>query len=437
MALEDWKVTEAGERRGGQGVVRKVIHRQNGRVGALKQLHGEAPKQRERRYRFLVEVGGLRVLNGHGVPRVIEANEQSWEDKNVELYLVMEFIEGPTLQDAVQAKFPTVDEAVATTSRLLSVLDEGHKLPLHHHDLKPDNLILRNGDWNDPVLVDLGTAWKGDEEAGYKTPDGKELGNRFLRLPEFAPGGEHHDARSDVAMAAGLMFFMLSGRAPRTLVDHEGKHPHEREPSSIRADVRADERWPGLRSILRVAFQHRIEARFRDAGEFAGRLAALDSEKGKVADELDQEIARLQENLNSALSRQRAEAGPTMKAASAELYQELTQLWDQAGLMQGGQHPTFMRAGATTEFYCVVSRLDHAQPNVLFRHIVELIDERLQARCSNDDGQAEVYHEGPAADDEGLRAAMLENARRIAGGVIRRLIEKLEPVADLKPFLGR
>jgi hypothetical protein len=58
----------------------------------------------ERRFRFLTEVSGLRALDGNGVPLVFEANEQLWREKEVELYLVMEFVEGPTLNDKGQCK---------------------------------------------------------------------------------------------------------------------------------------------------------------------------------------------------------------------------------------------------------------------------------------------------------------------------------------------
>ncbi len=201
-------------------------------------------------------------MDGNGAPRVLEANESLWEDKGVELYVVMEFIEGPTMAQLVQPALPTLDEALNCTSHFLSILAAGRRLMLNHRDLKPDNVIIRNGRWGDPILIDLGIAWRGSSaDLGFKTPADRELGNRFLRLPEFAPGGEHRDPRSDLAMAAGLLFYMLSGRAPRVPIDHEGRHPHEVLPSPIRMVVLEDRRWPRLSNLLRIAFQQRLENR--------------------------------------------------------------------------------------------------------------------------------------------------------------------------------
>ncbi len=106
MALEDWQFISTPSRRGGQREVRKVHHVAEGHDGALKQLHGEEAVKQEPRYRFLTEVSGLRAMNGNGVPTVLDANEEGWRDKAADLYLVMEFIEGPTLGELVRRERP-------------------------------------------------------------------------------------------------------------------------------------------------------------------------------------------------------------------------------------------------------------------------------------------------------------------------------------------
>ncbi|MBU7439670.1 protein kinase domain-containing protein [Paraburkholderia fungorum] len=428
MALDEWLVADGDKRSGGQGYVQKVRHVQDGRVGALKRLHGDAARQTERRYRFLTEVGGLRAMTGNGVPHVLEANEGLWEDKNAELYVVMEFVDGPTMSELVQASPPTLDEALTCTIRILSILASGHELSLNHRDLKPDNVIMRNGQWGDPVLVDLGIAWYGSAaDSGFKTPADRELGNRFLRLPEFAPGGEHKDPRSDLAMAGGLLFFMLSGRAPRVLLDHEGRHPHEASPSAIRPAVLEDSRWPRLSHVLRVAFQQRLEHRFRNAREFAARLTELNKESPMEPDDLETEIAQFRDLTESSLARERGEAAPGMEKANTELCRALDQAWRSVGLQWGGQNPVFKNAGAANEFYCVVSQEGHTDPHVLFRHRIEFRDGRVLASWEIDQGTPVVSFEGPAADDYAMREALILKARQLAGFVIRQLNAKLRP----------
>lgn len=425
MALEDWWDGAAAPRRGGQGEVRQVRHVSDGRVGAMKRLHAETATQRERRFRMLTEVSGLRAMNGNGVPLVLEANETEWLDTTQNLYLVMEFIDGPTMTELVQRMPPSLDEALACSIRVLDILTAGHALPLHHRDLKPDNVIIRDSVWSDPVLVDLGIAWHGREDREFETSVGREMGNRFLRLPEFIPGGNHHDARSDLAMVAGLLFYLLSGRAPRLPIDQHGRHPHHVEPSPIRPEILNDERWPALSRVLTVAFQQNPEARHRDAAEMRRQLIALNEAPMGVEDELDREIARLRDLTNTAEAQELERARPAMVAANSELYDEMGLLWGRAGLMHGGQGPTF-KSGGTNEFYCLVSRLGLSEPYILFRHIIAFVAGRYSASWHIDGGPTGVeYYEGPAADGEGLVSACRVNARNLATVAIRTFNDRL------------
>ncbi len=426
MGLDDWQDAGAPPRGGGQGEVRKVRHVADGCEGALKLLHAVEAAQKERRYRFLTEVSGLRAMNGNGVPAVLDANEQAWLDKAANLYLVMEFIEGPTLGELFGRSRPSLNQAITCTARILEILAAGHALPLHHRDLKHDNVIIRGGDWADPVLVDLGIAWHGAGDPGYATPVGKELGNRFLRLPEFAPGGDHYDNRSDVAMAGGLLFFMLSGKAPRFLLDHQDRHPHQAEPSPLPPNITADLRWPALSRILTVCFQQNIAGRFRDAGEMRAQLLALNEDPVAHLDDLDREMARMRDLTSTTLALQRQKAGVGMTTANAALYAELGTLWMKAGLMHGGQGPTFKDGGAASEFYCLVSRQDLPEPYVLFRHRIAYSDGRFAASWHFDEGpRGDRYYEGPAADPEALVATCTGLARNLAGVTIRALNARL------------
>ncbi|ESY77450.1 hypothetical protein X739_32950 [Mesorhizobium sp. LNHC220B00] len=254
-------------------------------------------------------------------------------------------------------------------------------------------------------------------------------------MPEFAPRGRHYDPRSDVTMAVGLLCFMLTGEAPRIIIDEYGRHPHERADAPIRAEILKDPRWPRLSQIFRIAFQQRIEAPFLDAQELARALDQVDGDQNVPDDDLDAAIRRYQEVTGSAAAREQAGAAGPMETASQELYRELNRIWTDAGLQQGGQHPTFKNGGATNEFYCVVSRRGQADPVVMLSHKIELLDGRLRATWAIGDATPpNLVFEGSFADGEGLREAVLKSARAIAGAVIGDLTEKLTPPANLKPF---
>ena len=427
VALEDWLAGMAAPRSGGQGEVCQVRHAASGRLGALKRLHPDSAVRRERRFRMLTEVSGLRAMNGEGAPLVLDANEAEWLDPGADLYLVMEYVEGPTMTELVQQAPPSLDQALDCTVRIFDILAIGHALPVHHRDLKPDNVIVRGGDWSDPVLVDLGIAWYGLENLEFETPSGQEMGNRFLRLPEFVPGGDHRDARSDLAMTAGLLYFMLSGHAPRQPVDSRGRHPHQMVPSPIRTAVLGDRRWPALSRILTVAFQPNPEFRHRDALEMRLQLAALNEPPGTLEDDLDREVARLGDLTSTAEAQQLDRARPAMAAANSRLYGELDLLWGRAGLMHGGQGPTFKTGGSTNQFYCVVSRLDFEDPSIVFRHTVRFAYGRYAASWQIDgDPASDRYYEGPAADGEALVDACRAQARNLASIAIKALNLKLD-----------
>ncbi len=73
--------------------------------------------------------------------------------------LIMEFIDGTPLSDHVKANGPiSVDEAQRLILRLAEGLDKAHSREVTHRDLSPDNVMLRGGDVDRPVLIDFGIA---------------------------------------------------------------------------------------------------------------------------------------------------------------------------------------------------------------------------------------------------------------------------------------
>lgn len=436
MAFGDWVAEQGSALGGGQGVVTKVSNRIDRRLGALKELHDKAQIRKERRYRFQCKVAALRALAGSGVPVVMEANEFSWEKGDVPLYLVMEFIDGPTMEALVSKKLPTLDQALAATKVVIGTLGHGHRLPVHHRDVKHNNVIMKDGSWSEPVLVDLGMAWHGiEEDRDFATPAGQELGNRFLRLPEYAPQGDHHDARSDLAMAAGLLFYMLSGRAPRQLIDHNGQLPHERVVPGFRQELTSDPRWPAVQRFFHVAFQHTPQLRFQSADEMSAALSKI-SETPRLADDSFQDqIAQLQALKETQFHRERDAASSAMQGCSLLLSDRLKELWEGAGLTKASVHPRFVERGQCFQVIDQVSLKNHGDPSVTFYHNVRFANGRLVALWRMDDFEPVLTYEGSAADEVGLREALLASAEPIARDVLGRLVKKLEPPATLKGFL--
>jgi serine/threonine protein kinase len=241
----EWELVDGPDAlKGGQASVSKVRRRMDGTPGALKLLHTEHLGKTERRYRMQQEANALIALAGQGVPHLLASNVDKWTETGVPLFIVMEWIEGITLANACSRNPIELDQALEVMDKVLDTITLCHRLEIHHRDLKPDNVILRSGAYNAPVLVDFGMTWTQPDDSPdkrFETPLGQELGNRFLRLPEYAPGQNLHDSRSDISMAVGLLFFMLTARAPRQLHDGAGRMLHEVSeahfPEAVRKDV--------------------------------------------------------------------------------------------------------------------------------------------------------------------------------------------------------
>src|SRR5690606_2949654 len=126
-------------------------------------------------------------------------------------YLVLERIEGETLEDRLlRAPLPAA-EAARIGAELASALVALHRAGIVHRDVKPANVMLRED--GSAVLLDLGLAH--DESAETLTKTGQLLGTPAFMSPEQA-AGRHHDVdeRTDVYSLAATLFAALVGHPP-------------------------------------------------------------------------------------------------------------------------------------------------------------------------------------------------------------------------------
>ncbi len=202
------------------------------------------------------EVIALKAAAGTGVPRVLDENTSAWEKKE-ELFVVLEYVSGDTLQKYVSARPQSLDTALDLTEKLVEIVRRTHASQVMHRDIKPDNIILKENNVRDPVLVDFGLAWLENEDTGFQSRVNQEIGNRFLRLPEHAADQDtHHDPRSDLTQIVGVLLYLLSGVYPRLLVDANGRRPDEVSRKDIPPETLGDVRWPSVQSIFIMGFRN-------------------------------------------------------------------------------------------------------------------------------------------------------------------------------------
>jgi serine/threonine-protein kinase len=154
-------------------------------------------------------------------------------------YLVMAYIEGPSL-DRVLADGPLpVDEAVTLAADVAAGLAAAHAAGVVHRDVKPANIVL--GDDGVPHLVDFGIA-RADDLTAMTRAD-HVLGTASYLSPEQARG-EVPGPASDVYALGCVLHELLTGRPPftgDTPLAVAYKHVHDEPPrlADVPADVEA------------------------------------------------------------------------------------------------------------------------------------------------------------------------------------------------------
>ncbi len=204
---------------GGMGTVYEAIDPHIDRRVALKVLRrdmlAENPELIERLW---VEA---RAANGIRHPGVVQVSEaRQLEDGTG--YLVMEFLEGPTLTQRLRqqgGRMPVVS-ALQIAIQMASTLNAGHQKGIVHRDLKPDNVMLVPDDavagGERVKLLDFGIA-KIIRAASVDAPltlNDMGLGTPGYMAPEQMRDAASASDRSDVYGLGAVLYELLSGRRP-------------------------------------------------------------------------------------------------------------------------------------------------------------------------------------------------------------------------------
>lgn len=193
---------------GGMASVYAATHR-NSKRAALKIMHPELSAQATIRERFLRE-GYLANMVDH--PGVVSIDDDDMTEDGC-AYLVMELVEGETLEARLRRKGPLPPEEVLSfMDQVLHALATAHTRGVVHRDLKPENMLLaQNGEVK---LLDFGIA----RARALSTDPTKTLTDGLMGTPAFMPPEqargrwEEVDAQSDVWALGATMFTLLTGR---------------------------------------------------------------------------------------------------------------------------------------------------------------------------------------------------------------------------------
>ncbi len=125
-----------------------------------------------------------------------------------QLYLVLEYVNGQDLIEYRSKHDLTTKQVISITKNLAEGLRAIHQRGILHRDLKPSNVIVQ--DDGTAKIIDLGLAKEIQQREVNET-----AGTPAYMPPEQARNEVNSiDQRSDIFGLGGILYFLLTGRAP-------------------------------------------------------------------------------------------------------------------------------------------------------------------------------------------------------------------------------
>jgi len=250
---------------GGMGRVYKVRSIISNRDEAMKVLLPDLNSEHELAERFIVEIRTVAALEHPNIAQLRTA----FQFQN-QLIMIMEFVEGSTLEKLAAESSLAVDRVLDYATQTLSALSFAHSHGVIHRDIKPANIMITTH--GQVKLMDFGIAKNADEM--HLTRPGMTIGSVYYMSPEQVRGGAV-DARSDLYSLGITLYEALTGRKPfqaDTSFSVLNAHLNEAPVPPIQVNPALS---PELNRIILRALEKNPSDRFQTAQEFHDALKAL------------------------------------------------------------------------------------------------------------------------------------------------------------------
>ena len=158
--------------------------------------------------KFIEEAKSIRKLHHNGIVRVSDVFEE-----NGTAYYVMDYIEGRSLKEIVEAKGKLSEtEALRYIRQVSDTLKYVHSKNMLHLDIKPGNIMI--DEYDNAILIDFGASKQYDEESGENTS------TLLGKTPGYAPPEQMSNMvmkftpATDIYALGATMYKMLTGITP-------------------------------------------------------------------------------------------------------------------------------------------------------------------------------------------------------------------------------
>ena len=188
--------------RGGMGVVYEAADQKLGRRVALKFLDESSKREEQTSGDLLFEARAASSLNHPNICTIYAV-----EEFRGGLVLVMELLEGQTLQERIQTGSLALSELIRLATQACNALAAAHEKGIVHGDIKPANLFLTSD--GRLKLLDFGVAIR---MRGAPEQTGGGIAGTMLYMSPEQFRGERIDGRSDLFSLGVVLYELATGR---------------------------------------------------------------------------------------------------------------------------------------------------------------------------------------------------------------------------------
>ncbi len=253
---------------GGMGVVYKAEDTKLKREVAIKFLPRQISSQSEERERFKIEAQAAASLNHPNIATI-----HSIEEKDSEVFIVMEFIDGMELKEKIASGPIKQNEALEIITRIADGLKTAHNKGIVHRDIKSSNIMVTKD--GQVKIMDFGLAKiKG---RGLVTKVGTTMGTAAYMSPEQV-SGEKIDHRTDIWSLGVIFYELLTGELPFK-ADYDAAWTYVIMNKDPLKPSELDRKIPlQLDSIIMKILEKDIDKRYSNIEEFLKELKEAQAE---------------------------------------------------------------------------------------------------------------------------------------------------------------
>lgn len=229
--------------RGGMGAVYRATHILLNTQHAIKIILSDLADNPDVLEALRREANALRRVRNDAVVEY----EGLHVDDHGRRFLVMQFVEGPSLGDVIKDRSLTPAEVRSLKNRLALGLAAAHEVGIVHRDISPDNIILREGHIDKATIIDFGIA-KTIENDPTKSErsifEGDFVGKYAFASPEHFSGNV--EKRSDIYSLALVLAaaslghgnrLKLGGSLSEMILARQKVPDLDQIPSELRSDL--------------------------------------------------------------------------------------------------------------------------------------------------------------------------------------------------------